>query len=239
MTIWVGLIALGLGLGTSLFLPVPQSLKTNFDAGQSLYALGEYEGAIFEYSKIVKFNSPAVRTDSVRVSFGNDLELPVVAAAWYQLGNAYKRSGQHDEAVAAFHRVIEMESVAEDFRSLVQFQVAETRFLQKEYEASAKEYKRFVDLFPASDLAGQAYFYSGWSEFNLKAYDSSITTLEGMLESYPENHYAPDSQFRIASSYYAKEDFERAVQEAEVVFERYPNSPVIAQATYLKAQSFD
>ena len=60
-----------------------------------------------------------------------------------------------------------------------------------------------------------------------------------MLESYPENHYAPDSQFRIASSYYEKEDFERAVQEAEVVFERYPNSPVIAQATYLKAQSFD
>lgn len=239
MTIWVGLIALGLGLGTSLFLPVPQTLKTNFDAGQSLYALGEYEGAIIEYSKIVTFDSPAVRADSVRVSFGNDLELPVVAAAWYQLGNAYKRSGQHDEAVDAFHRVIEMENVVEDFRSLVQFQVAETRFLQKEYEASAKEYKRFVDLFPESDLAGQSYFYSGWSEFNLKAYDGAIATLEDMLGSYPENHYAPDSQFRIASAYYEKEEYERAVQEAELVFERYPNSPVIAQATYLKAQAFD
>ena len=106
MTIWVGLIALGLGLGTSLFLPVPQTLKTNFDAGQSLYALGEYEGAIIEYSKIVKFDSPAVRSDSVRVAFGNDLELPVVAAVWYQLGNAYKRSGQHDKAVDAFRHVI-------------------------------------------------------------------------------------------------------------------------------------
>ncbi|MDA0335361.1 MAG: tetratricopeptide repeat protein [bacterium] len=239
MTIWVGLIALGLGLSTSLFLPVPQTLKTNFDAGQSLYALGEYEGAIIEYSKIVKFDSPAVRTDSVRVAFGNDLELPVVAAAWYQLGNAYKRSGQHDQAVEAFHHVIEMGSVAENFRSLVQFQVAETRFLQKEYNKAATEYKRFVELFPKSELAGQAYFYAGWSEFNAKAFDAAIITLRGMLEAYPEDRYASDSQFRIASSYYEKEDYERAVQEAELVFERYPNSPVIAQATYLKAQSFD
>ena len=51
MAVVIGLIALGIGLGSSLFLPVPQSLKTNFDAGQSLYALGEYEGAIIEYSK--------------------------------------------------------------------------------------------------------------------------------------------------------------------------------------------
>ena len=91
MTVWAGLIALGLGLGGSLFLPVPQNLKTSFDAGQSLYALGEYEGAIIEYSKIVEFKSRAVRTDSVRVNFGDELELPVVAAAWYQLGNAYKK----------------------------------------------------------------------------------------------------------------------------------------------------
>lgn len=239
MSIWVGLIALGLGLGGSLFLPVPQTLKTNFDAGQSLYALGEYEGAIIEYSKIVKFKSAAVRTDSVRVTFGNDLELPVVAAAWYQLGNAYKRSGQHDEAVDAFHHVTEMKTVDEAFRSLVQFQVAETRFLQKEFDEAATEYKRYVKLFPSSELAGQAFFYAGWSEFNMKAYDSAIATLKDMLEQYPEDRYASDSQFRIASSYYEKEEFEKAVTEAEVVFERYPNSPVIAQATYLKAQAFD
>ncbi len=239
MSIWVGLIALGVGLGTSLFLPVPQTLKTNFDAGQSLYALGEYQGAILEYSKIVKFSNPAVRTDSVRVDFGNGLELPVVAAAWYQLGNAYKRSGQHDEAVEAFHHVTTMKSVAESFRSLVQFQVAETRFLQKQYPEAAVEYKRYVDLFPNSELAGQALFYAGWSEFNDKNYDRSIGTLSGMLEKYPEDRYAPDSQFRIASSHYEKENFEVAVAQADIVLERYPNSPVIAQATYLRAQAFD
>ena len=239
MTVWLGVIALVLGLGTSAFLPVPQTLKTSFDAGQSLYALGEYEGAIVEYSKIVKFSSRAVRTDSVRVSFGEELELPVVAAAWYQLGNAYKRSGQHEDAVEAVRQVIDMQSVDENFRSVVQYQLAETRFLQEEYDKAALEYKRYVELFPSSELAGEAYFHAGWSEFNLEEYDQAIETLEGMLIRYPEDHYAPDSRFRIASSYYEKGQHERAITEAQRVLAEYPTSPVIAQATYLRANAFD
>jgi TolA-binding protein len=239
MTVWVGLVALAVGFGASLFMPVPQSLKTNFDAGQSLYALGEYEGAIFEYNKIVKFQSRAVREDSVRVSFGDELELPVVAAAWYQLGNSYKKSGQHDEAVKAYLRVVEIAGVLENFRSLVQFQVAETRFLQKEYDKAATQYKRYVELFPDSDIAGKAFFYSGWSEFNLKQYDESIKTLHAMLEAYPEDRYAPDAQFRIASSHYEKDQFQRAIDEAQIVANKYPKSPMIAQAEYLKANSYD
>ncbi len=244
MTVIVGIIALGLGLGASLFLPVPQNLKTAFDAGQSLYALGEYEGAIIEYSKIVDFEngrrfSKAVRTDSVRVSFGDELELPVVPAAWYQLGNAYKKSGQHDEAVTAYHHVTDAQGVAENFRSLVQFQVAETRFLQKEYGEAAKEYKRYVELFPTSDVSGKAYFYAGWSEFNLKEYDQSIETLKGMLNQYPEDRYASDAQFRIASALYEKGSYDLAVEEAKIVLNKYQNSPVIAQAEYLKANSYD
>src|SRR5512139_3714835 len=102
MTVWVGLLAIAVGWGASLFLPVPQNLKTSFDAGQSLYALGEYEGAIQEYTKVVHFKSRVVRADSVRVKIGDQLELPVVAASWYQLGNAYKKSEKHDEAVKAY-----------------------------------------------------------------------------------------------------------------------------------------
>lgn len=239
MTVWAGLIVLGLGLGASLFLPVPQNLKTSFDAGQSLYALGEFEGAIIEYSKIVKFDSRAVRTDSVRVMFGNNLELPVVAAAWYQLGNAYKKSGQHEKAVEAYRQVIDVGSVAEDFKSLVQFQVAETRFLAKEYGEAAKEYKRYIELFPETQEAGKAYFYAGWSEFNTKEYDQSIETLNGMLAAYPQDRYAPDSQFRIASALYEKGDYAQAVDMAQIVLDKYPDSPVIAQALYLKANAYD
>ncbi len=239
MTVWAGLIALGLGLGASLFLPVPQNLKTSFDAGQSLYALGEFEGAILEYSKIVKFNSKAVRTDSVRVVFGNELELPVVAAAWYQLGNAYKKSGQHEKAVEAYRQVIDVGTVAEDFRSLVQFQVAETRFLAKEYGEAAKEYKRYVELFPETKEAGKAYFYAGWSEFNTKEYDQSIETLNGMLAAYPQDRYAPDSQYRIASALYEKGEYGVAVDMTQIVLDKYPNSPVIAQALYLEARAYD
>ena len=243
MTVWVGVIALGLGLGASFFMPVPQNLKTEFDAGQSLYALGEYEGAILEYRKIVKFNERgrnwAVRTDSVTVTFGEDLVLPVIAAAWYQLGNSYKRSGKHDEAVKSYLQVMDISGVPKGFRSQVQFQVAETRFLQKEFAQAATEYKRYVELFPNTSVAGKAYFYSGWAEFNMKDYDTSIATLRQMLEAYPDDRYGPDSQFRIASCYFEKGEFQRSIDEAELVLENYPNSPMIASAVYLEANAFD
>lgn len=240
MTVWAGLLALGLGLGASIFLPVPQNLKTSFDAGQSLYALGEYKGAIQEYSKIVEFESPAVRTDSVKVTFGDDLTLPVRAAAYYQLGNAYKKSGQHEQAVEAYRQVVtgDME-VDESFRSLVQFQVAETRFMAEQYEEAAGEYRRYVELFPESETAGKAFFYAGWSEFNQKDYDEAIGTLEQMLSQYPDDRYTPDAQFRIASSYFEKGEYARAIEEAQVVLDRFPNSPVIAQSTYLRANALD
>ena len=60
-----------------------------------------------------------------------------------------------------------------------------------------------------------------------------------MLTTYPEDRYAPDSQFRIASALYEKGDYGETVDEAQVVLDKYPNSPVIAQAVYLKANAFD
>jgi tetratricopeptide (TPR) repeat protein len=244
MAVWIGLIALGLGLGSSLFLPVPQNLRTNFEAGKKLYAAEEYEGAILEFKKVVSFKdrgrSWAVRTDSVRWYFEiAEIELPIVAAAWYKLGECYKESDRHEEAVEAYRQVMDVEGVPEDFRSKVQFEVAETRFFQKEYGEAVKEYKKYVELYPGSYLAGKAFFYSGWSEFNLKQYDQTIATLQAMLEGYPEDKYAPDSQFRIASSYYEKGDYQRAVGEAQLVLDNYPNSPVIGQAVYLKANAYD
>lgn len=239
MPVWVGVLILGAGLAVSLLLPVPQALRTSFDAGQSLYALGEYEGAIVEYDKIVRFDSRAVCTDSVCVRFDDDLSLPVVAAAWYQLGNAYKKSGKLSEAVDAYRRVMDERGVPEDFRSMVQYQLAETRFLQKDYSEAAAEYRRFAELFPQSADAGKAFFYSGWSEFSQKEYDKAIATLREMLQDYPQDRYAPDAQFRIASAYLEKGDRQRAIDEAQVVLDRYPNSPAIAQAAYLRATALD
>ena len=239
MAVVIGLIALGVGLGSSFFLPVPQSLKTNFDAGQSLYALGEYEGAIIEYSKIVRFNSRAVRTDSVRINFESGLELPVVAAAWYKLGDAYKESAQHEKAIEAYKKVIIMAIVDEDFRSVVQLRVAETRFKQKEFQEAANEYREYVNRFPGSSDAPMAQYYAGWSEFNLQRYDDAISTLSVVTQKYSEDRYASDALFRIASSYYEKGDYERAVVEAEATLEKYPASFVIGEATYLKAQAYD
>ena len=111
-----------LALGVSVFLPVPQNLKTYFDNGQSFYAIGEYELAIKEYSKIVKFHHKAVDVEQVAVEISDRLTLPIREAAWYQLGNSYKKSGEYDKAIESFRNVLKGAGVPEHFKATVQYQ---------------------------------------------------------------------------------------------------------------------
>lgn len=235
----IGLLVGAMGFVASLFLPVPQNLRTAFDAGQSLYVLGEYEGAIQQYLKVVEFENDAVNESKVTVEFGEDVELPVKAAAWYQLGNSYKKSDREEEAVEAYRQILDAPDVSGDFKSTVQFQIADARFAQEEYEQAAIEYDRFVERFPNSEFVGKAYYYGGWSQFRLGHYGQAIEVLTGMLETMSEDRYAPDAQFRIANSYYELGEYDKAINTANKMLEIYSNSPVIADAGYLKAQSYD
>lgn len=228
-----------LALGVSVFLPVPQNLKTYFDNGQSFYAIGEYELAIKEYSKIVSFHHKAVDVDQVTVKISDRLTLPIREAAWYQLGNSYKKSGEHDKAIEAFRNVLKGVGVPERFRATVQYQIADTRFAQGEFEAAAEEYGNFVRLFPSSNLVDKAYFYQGWSFFKDKRYDDAIRTLTEMLSKYPTSSYTPDAQYRIATCYFEQGQYQRAIEEADKLLEKYPESTSIANAEYIKANSYE
>jgi len=225
-------------LGVSLFLPVPQNLKTWFENGQSFYALGEYELAAKEYYKIVKFHHKAVDVNRVTVKI-NEMELPIRAAAWYQLGNSYKKLGDYDKAISCFRKVTEEPGVPENFRATVQYQIADTRFYQRLYGKAGKEYARFVEMFPNSALVDKAYFYQGFSLFKAKKYDEAIKVFSDMLAKYPDSKYAPDAQFRIATCYYEQGEYEKAIEEAQRLLERYPKSVAIADASYLMATSYE
>ena len=234
------LIAAGIaGFGSSLFLPVPQSLRTHFDAAQEFYVLGEYQYAINEYSKITDFDSKVVDEDKIEVEFLGGQELPIKDAAWYQLGQSYKKSDRFDQATDAFRQVIESPTVAEDFKATVQFEIANTRFLRGEFAEAAEEYDTYREIFPNSHKVGEAFFRGGWSRFKMGSYNDAIATLEDMLADYPDDKFAPDAQFRIGSSYFEKGEYERAIEVCYRVLQHYPESTTIANATYLRANSLD
>ena len=236
-TKWVVALLLA-AVGVSLFLPVPQNLKTWFENGQSFYALGEYELALKEYSKIVNFRHRAVDVNKVTVKI-EELELPIRAAAWYQLGNSYKKLGDYDKAISCFRKVAGEPGVPEDFRAAVQYQIGDTRFYQKHYEQAAEEYGRFVGMFPSSSLVDKAYYYQGFSLFRAKKYDEAVKVFTELLSKYPDSKYAPDAQFRIASCYYEQKNYDKAIEEAKKLLEKYPKSVAIADASYLMATSFE
>ncbi|RKY62314.1 MAG: hypothetical protein DRP95_01745, partial [Candidatus Latescibacterota bacterium] len=197
-----------------------------------------YELAVKEYYKIVKFRHKAVDVNKVTVEI-NEMELPIRAAAWYQLGNSYKKLGDYEKAISSFRKVTDEPEVPEEFRATVQYQIGDTRFYQQQYEQAAEEYARFVEMFPNSALVDKAYFYQGFSLFKAKEYGKAIEVFSDMLARYPDSKYAPDAQFRIASCYYEQEQYEKAIEEAQKLLEKYPKSVAISDASYLMATSYE
>lgn len=239
MPVKIIVAALLLAFGTSLFLPVPQNLVTSFENGQSYYAIGEYEYAITEYQKIVRFHHKAVDVNKITVEITEGLELPVRAAAFYQLGSSYKKTGRHEEAVEQYKHVLAEPGVPESFRSTVQYQIAETRFMQEAFEKAVEEYDRFISSFPQSGLVDKAYFYKGWSYYKAEKYREAISTYKELLERYPDSKYASDAQYQIADSYSKLEQYQQSIATAEEVLEKFPESAAIARAEYLKAYCYD
>jgi len=238
MPVKVVVTALLVALGASLFLPVPQNLMTWFENGQSYYAIGEYEYATREYSKIIRFRHWAVDVEKIEVAVA-ELKLPIKAAAFYQLGSCYKRLKEFDRAVENYRMVLNQAKVPDDFRATVQFQIAETRFCQQKFLKATEEYKNFIASYPESRFVDKAYFRAGVSLYKAEKYEQAVSIFQELVSKFPESKYAGDAAYQIADSYAKLNRYEESITAANNVLDEYPNSAAIAKAEYLKAFCYD
>ena len=209
-------------VGVSTMVPSPQELTTYFREGQGLFVIEDYGRAIEKYERIVKTESSLLDEDQVMVSvtFEEEIEIPVQLAATYQLGNAYKKLGQYDEAASYFQEVVGT-APGERMRSLAQYQIIATRYEQEQYDRVVEESQLLLDLFPGSQYIERAHYNMGWAYYRLEQYTPAIETFSRQLDAFPEGDYAPRAQYQIAQSHYDAEDYARAIENFQTVIDRY------------------
>ncbi|MCK4590664.1 MAG: tetratricopeptide repeat protein [Candidatus Latescibacteria bacterium] len=239
MPVKVVVTALLVALGTSLFLPVPQNLMTWFENGQSYYKIGEYEYATKEYSKIIRFRHWGVEVQKVEVGITEEFELPIKAAAFYQLGSCHKKLEDFDKAAEQYQMVLKQANVPEDFRATVQFQIAETRFYQQKFLEATEEYQNFIAQYPQSRFVDKAYFRTGVSFYKAEKYEKAISVFGELTSKFPESNYAADAAYQVADCYAKLNEYEESIAAANNVLEKYPHSATVAKAEYLKAFCYD
>ncbi len=91
-------------------------------------------------------------------------------------------------------------------------------------------YDKLLKEFPNSNLAPEALFGLGYSQFSLKNYKAAIATQQKLLEAHPESAKAADAMFNMANSQIQLGQVDNAKKTLRDLMNKHPASLVIPSA---------
>jgi tol-pal system protein YbgF len=94
------------------------------------------------------------------------------------------------------------------------------------YAESARRFQTFLDQYPNSGLAGNAYYWLGESYYVTQNYKIALQSFQTLLQRYPESQKAPDAMLKVGYSQYELKQWDQAEATLNQVVQTYPDTTV-------------
>jgi len=94
------------------------------------------------------------------------------------------------------------------------------------YAESARRFQAFLDEYPSSGLAGNAYYWLGESYYVTQNYRIALKSFQTLLQRYPESLKAPDALLKVGYSQYELKEWDQAEATLNQVVQTYPDTTV-------------
>jgi outer membrane protein assembly factor BamD len=142
----------------------------------------------------------------------------------------------------------------------VQFYIARCSFEMEDYLTAADEFKRALDLYPSSSVAGAAAYYEALSyyrqspnyQLDQEVTQKAVESFQRFLEDYPKHALSDSGYFYLgqcreklatkemaaADLYFKLGEYASAVMGADYVLANYYDTPLADAAQFLKARCF-
>jgi len=104
------------------------------------------------------------------------------------------------------------------------FNQAITHFRSGRYPQASEGFSTFLAQYPNSQLATEALFYQGSSQYANHQFDASILTLQSLVQGRPNHTRAPDALLIIAANQVEKGDLQTAKTTLQAIIDGYPQS---------------
>ena len=165
----------------------------------------------------------------------------------------------YDKAEASFKQVLEDYPDSKERVSALLL-LANTHFLDREYEEARFHYKKFIELYPAKTYVDRAYYFKAMCDFRLMeiatrdqtSTHAALEGFEGFIEKFPKSSFYPkavkkreetlhilaQSVFEIGKFYYRTGAYQSAILRLENLMETYPNQGFVDEAIFLIAESY-
>jgi tol-pal system protein YbgF len=147
------------------------------------------------------------------------------------------------EAQQADQGIIENEPKQEEAAEVDQgseegemYNAALSFYREEDYEKASEEFKKFLNLYPESDLADNAQFWIGECLMSLKQYEQAILAYQDVIKKYPKGNKVANAMLRQAIAFLEINDKTSARLLLQKVIKQFPgeSEAKIAQ-TKLKA----
>lgn len=97
-------------------------------------------------------------------------------------------------------------------------------FRSGKYKEAASGFGTFLSNYPSSQLAAEAKFYQGSSQYASKDYKGSIQNLQSMVQASPTDARAPDALLIVAASQIELNNMAGAKASLQKIIKDYPKS---------------
>ena len=199
--------------------------QAGYQAGLSYFNFGQFEKAIEQLAACVK-----VFADNKAVEVGK---------AAFLIGEAHRRLGHFDAAIAAWRGYLRRFPAHEDWQKAqaaivsARFDQAVALFKKKKWDDARKSFEQFAATYPLDGRNDDALFYLGLIEYEQKRYRAAIAAWRRVVAKFPRTDRGYLAQFRIASTLDRDlHDFDPAIEE----YKKIKSGPHASRAAARLAQ---
>lgn len=98
-------------------------------------------------------------------------------------------------------------------------------YTQGNYDIAISGFKRYLQLFPDTELSDNAQYWIGECYYTKKLYSDAILEFEKVVTQYPEGNKVVSSLYKIGLAYQSNNEINKAKQYYQRVFNDFPTAP--------------
>lgn len=95
-----------------------------------------------------------------------------------------------------------------------------------DYVTAARGFRAYIQQYPDSALAPNAYYWLGESYYVTQNYQVSLQTFQALLQAYPDSDKAPDAMLKIGYAQAEMKQYDDAQATLTAVMNKYPGTTV-------------
>jgi tol-pal system protein YbgF len=110
------------------------------------------------------------------------------------------------------------------------YESAFNAYKEGNYPTAVSRFQEFIEAFPASDLADNAFYWIGESYYAKEEFERAISSFLQLVDRYPQGNKVPDALFKVGLSYTRLRKPEKGREFFTRVMDNYPFSDAAQKA---------